>query len=238
MKFLASLASASVLLLSTSSAALFLNEIRVDQSGSDNDEYFEVFSDDPANDNLDGVSLIVIGDGGGGSGTIEQVTTFGDTPLAGDAFYLVAEASFSLGAADLTTALNFENSDNFTYLLVNGFTGMNGDDLDTDDDGVLDNTPWANVIDAVAFIENADVPPTGTEYAYPLTGVSIGPDGAFVPGHIYRDGDGTGPWTIGVFDPAVGDDTPGASNAVIPEPSVSLMLGLAGVLGLVRRRRR
>ena len=38
--------------------------------------------------------------------------------------------------------ISFENSENVTYLLVNGFTGVLGDDLDTNDDGTLDATPW------------------------------------------------------------------------------------------------
>ena len=64
-----------------------------------------------------------------------------------------------------------------------GFTGANGDDLDTDDDGTLDSTPWTSVVDAVSLIEEAN-PPSGTEYSYAvqLGGVTVGPDGSFAPG--------------------------------------------------------
>lgn len=216
--------------------ALQLNEIRLDQPGSDTDEYFEIFSTDPGGDSLAGVVLLVIGDGAGGSGVIENVTD-----LTGNSFsspyFVGAESSFTLGVADLTTSLNFENSDNVTYALVNGFTGANGDDLDTDDDGVLDITPWSGVIDAVALLESDTTPPTGTEWAYVGLGGSVGPDGSFVPGHAYRDSL-TGEWQVGQYDPAGGDDTPGAANPTsVPEPSTGALF-LLGFGALLWRRGR
>lgn len=51
-----------------------INEIRIDQPGADNDEYFELFGD-PMAPSLDGLTYIVIGDGAiaAGSGVIEAV---------------------------------------------------------------------------------------------------------------------------------------------------------------------
>ncbi len=227
-------------------SSVFLNEIRLDQPGGDNDEFIEFYSDAPGSDSFAGLTLIVIGDGAGGSGVIENVTdlsAFAD-PFAADAYAVVAEASFSIGTADFEATLDFENSDNVTYALVEGFTGVIADDLDTDDDGTLDSTPWSSVVDAVGLHEVAGgVPGTeggqSTEYSYPL-GASIGPDGIFVPGHVYRDGDAPGGWVIGAFDPDGGDDTPGAANlssAVIPEPSSALLLLLGGGFILGRRRK-
>ena len=97
-------------------------------------------------------------------------------------------------------------------MLVFGFTGNLNDDLDTDDNGILDVTPWATIVDSVAFIESATVPPTGTEYAYGYT--RVGPDASgFVPSHIYYCPDDD-TWSIGFFDIAAnpGIDTPGAPN--------------------------
>ena len=37
-----------------------------------------------------------------------------------------------------------------SLLLVKDFTGSPGTDLDTDNDGVLDSTPWDSIVDAVA----------------------------------------------------------------------------------------
>ncbi len=54
-----------------------------------------------------------------------------------------------------------------TILLVTGFSGSEGDDLDIDDDGVLDVTPWTAIDDGVAF----DAGGTGDRsYATPVLG--------------------------------------------------------------------
>ena len=184
-----------------------INELRIDQPGSDNDEYFELKGQVGAS--LDGVTYLVIGDGpAGGSGVIEAVIDLTGNAVGPMGLFVAAEATFGLGAADFTTSLNFENSDNVTHLLVFNFTGANGDDLDIDDDGTLDRTPWELVIDLIALIEEEN-PPQGTEYHYgPPT---IGPDGGSVPGHVFRcEPEGT--WTIGALDPAEGTDTPAAPN--------------------------
>ena len=188
-----------------------INEIRIDQPGSDNDEYFELSG--PAGSSLSGLTYLVIGDGTGGSGVVEAVVALSGQ-IGTDGLFVVAEDTFTLGTADLVAALNFENSDNVTHLLVQGFTGANGDDLDTNDDGVLDSTPWTDELDRVALIEE-DNPPTDTEFHYgPPT---VGPDGPFVPGHVFDCPDPDG-WQIGAFDPVGGDDTPGAVNPCETEP--------------------
>ena len=200
-----------------------INEIRIDQTGTDTDEYFELIG--PPNDLLVGLTYIVIGDGATASGTIEAVVDLTGQTLDANGLFVAAEATISLGTANLTASLNFENSDNVTHLLVDGFTGADGDDLDTNDDGTLDVTPWTSVVDAVALII-ADPPEVGQEFVYAvqLGGQNVGPDGTFVPGHVYRctpDGD----WVIGPFDPTGGDDTPGAANEACPTgPVVNLFV--------------
>jgi len=195
----------------TVGAQAAINELRVDQTSTDNDEYFELYGT-PAT-SLTGLTYIVIGDGTGGSGVIEAVVDLTGQTIPGTGFFVTAEATFTLGTADYTTNLNFENSDNVTHLLVSGFSGSNGDDLDTDDDCVLDVTPWTAVVDGVALIEEEN-PPSGTEchYGNDLGLAVVGPDGGYAPGQIGRDPDGTGPWIIGDFDPAGGTDSPGATN--------------------------
>ncbi|MBN1976442.1 MAG: DUF11 domain-containing protein, partial [Anaerolineae bacterium] len=123
------------------------------------------------------------------------------------------ESTFSLGGtADLTTSLNFENSDNVTHLLVRGFAGASGDDLDTNDDGTLDNTPWSSVEDCVALLETVG----SGDLTYCAT--TVGPDGSFVPGHAYRCSPG---WFIGQFDPAGGADTPGQASTCVADVSIA-----------------
>ena len=50
-------------------AQVFISEIRIDQSGADTDEYFELAGTPGAS--LDGLTYLVIGDGSGGSGVID-----------------------------------------------------------------------------------------------------------------------------------------------------------------------
>ena len=69
----------AVVFLGTSLVAaqtVTISEIRIDQPGSDNDEYFELAG--APGTSLDGLTYIVIGDGTNGSGVIEAVV-----PLTG-----------------------------------------------------------------------------------------------------------------------------------------------------------
>ena len=64
---------------------LRINEIRVDQSGSDIDEYFELFGG--ANDSLDALTYIVIGDGVGGSGVVDTAISLSGQTLDASGFF-------------------------------------------------------------------------------------------------------------------------------------------------------
>lgn len=199
----ATLAYAVAFLSSTALAVPSINEIRIDQPSADDDEYFELAG--AANESLDGLTYIVIGDGAGGSGVIEAIVDLAGQTIPADGFFLAAEGTFSLGTPDLTTDLAFENSDNVTHLLVSDFTGTDQQDLDTDDDGTLDVTPWTAIVDSVALVETVG----SGDLIYSTT--TVGPDGTFVPGHAFRMTDGDGTWQIGDFGAGV-DDSPGASN--------------------------
>jgi hypothetical protein len=185
-----------------------ISEVRIDQPGSDLDEFFELAG--PADAPLDGLAYIVIGDGtAGNNGVIEEATGLGGHSLDGGGLFVAAEATFGPGTADLITPLNFENGDNVTHMLVAGFTGTIGDDLDTDDDGVLEATPWVEILDSVALIDTAG----SGDRVYCAT--RLGPDGNGPPFHIHRCSPSL-VWRIGPQDPAAGDDTPGAENPSCP----------------------
>lgn len=202
-----------------------ITEIRIDQPGTDNDEYFEITG--PPNLSLNGLTYIVIGDDTtGASGVIESITPLNGKIIPADGYFMCVEPTFTLAPPaqrDFVTAanaLNFENLDNVTHLLVTNFTGTNGQDLDTDDDGVLDVAPWGAVVDAIGIVGPGVPGAPGIDYAYgaSLGFINIGPDGGFVPGQIYRC-DPFGSWKIGLlnpFDPAGGTDRPGIANIACP----------------------
>lgn len=220
-------------------ASILINEIRIDQPGNDNDEFVEFFSTLGGGESFAGLHYLVLGDGAGGSGTIEAVVDLGGQAFgAARPYFVIAEGTFTLGAADFTTNLNFENSDNVTHMLVSGFSGADGQDLDTDDDGILDVTPWTSIVDGVGLVRELN-PPTVTEFDYSASlGLpGVGPDGTFVPGTVMRAPDG-GDWVIGNFDhtSTTGNfNTPGVAN--IPEPSAVVLLA-GSVFALALRRRR
>lgn len=192
-----------------------INEIRIDQPDTDDDEYVELYR--AGGGSLAGHHYLVLGDDAvGSSGVIEVAIDLSLQTIPVDGFFLIGEGTLTLAVPDLVTDLNFENSDNVTHMLVTGFTGTEGEDLDTNDDGTLDVTPWMSVVDSIALVEVPNPPSAaGDEWTY---GPTIGPDGTFVPGHVYRNPDGNGSWNIGQFAIPGGADTPGSSNSVFPPP--------------------
>ena len=185
-----------------------INEYRIDQPSTDNDEYFEL-SGEPGT-SLDGLWFISIGDGSGGSGVVETAFDLTGNTIGSSGYFVAAEDTFTLGTADAVGNVNFENSDNLTFLLVRDFTGASGDDLDDGDDGEIDEpAPWSEIIDSIAVVESFG----SGDLIYSEN--TIGPDGTFVPAHGYRCFP-DGAWTIGEFVVTEGTDTPGADNLPCP----------------------
>jgi len=197
------------------SLAIRLNEIRVTQPGTDLDEYVELIG--PPRAPLDGITYVVLGDDVGGSGCIEEIVALDGHRIGDDGLFLIAQPSLTIVDAsrppDLVVWLNLENHDNLTHLLVRGFRGELGMDLDPGDVGRLECEPWDERLDGVATI-TAMIPPTpGAEWWY---APPVGPkrDGT-TPYHIRRDprcGTFCGIWQIGPDDPVHGHDTPGRPN--------------------------
>jgi hypothetical protein len=225
--------------------ALRLSEIRVDQQGADTDEYFEVSGRPTAS--LAGIWFLAIGDSGTDPGGVVEAAidlsawslgpngrlvareaSFGSTMLGGAALSVHADATDAVvGKGD---SINLENSDSVTYLLVRQFTGSAGADLDADNDGTLDGTPWAELLDAVAFVRAGAAEPV---YASVRVGpVQLSATGGMPP-HAWLADDG---WRVGEYG-SWSADTPGAPPAV-PAPGAAAMLAAAGTLAAARPRRR
>lgn len=218
-----------------------INEVRIDDPGADDDEYVELFTPTAGSVSLGRLFLVVIGDGSGGSGVVERAIDLSGQSID-DGYFLVGSEIMLLATPDLTAPANFlENSDNISILLVSDFTGSVGDDLDANDDGTLETKPWGTLLSGVSLVEepNLDdgaggfIKPGGTEWDYSADlGIeAVGPDGNFVPGHVFRSPNGSGDWQIGPFAPSAGDpdaeppvppvdvqDSPGAENGTVTPP--------------------
>ena len=70
------------------------------------------------------------------------------------------------------------------------------------------------------MLENAIDPATGQTSGGELVycANTVGPDGTFVPGHVERCPDTSGPWAVGTFDHTLLADSPGASNLCLTPP--------------------
>ncbi len=202
--------------------ALFINEIRVDQPGSDVNEYFELAG--TPGESLNGLSYLALGDrrADEGSGVVEAVIDLDGLLMPASGYLLVAESTFSLATADHTMVLSFENLDNVTHLLVAGFSGSLHADLDANDDGLLDTLPWTTLIDSVALVDELG----GGEQVY--SDNRVGPVTGGAPFHIYRSPDGVGAFIAGNSVPGLSNETPGAANSgqTVPEPTALLLTAL------------
>lgn len=195
-----------------------LNEFSASTTGTDV-EYVEIFGA-PSVDYSAYTVLEIEGDfvtTGAGAGVIDEVIPLGSTDANG--LYL----------ANLP-ANTLENG-TLTLLLVKGFTGALNTDLDTNNDGVFDITPWSALTDSVAVNDGGA---SDLTYGGPVLGVAY--DGlSFAPGGASRIPDGfdtesATDWVRNDFDLAgisgftgtivLGEayNTPGAPNQAYAPP--------------------
>jgi predicted extracellular nuclease len=191
-----------------------INEIQVSTSGTDW-EFFEL-QGIPGTD-LSGLTLVGIeSDFGSSAGTIDLVVDLTGQSIPADGFWLGISptgASTYGVTGELSIADNsFENS-TATYFLVSGFTGSQGTDLDGDNDGVLDSTPWGFVLDSINIRDAG-----ATDFDYGAS--SVGPDGSFLPSGTYRCPDAPiGDFDNNILNFSTPNGTPGAANNCATPPS-------------------
>ncbi len=204
------LVKAAVILEGNSTDPL-INEFVFDHIGIDTHEFVEVAGD--GDTDYSAFSLLQIeGDSSSSAeGVIDSVFPITTTNAAG---YWT------------TGFLNNElENGTVSLLLVEAFTGTTGLDLDTNDDGILDITPWLRIVDAVAVTDgsssdftyaNVTLPPGFDGTAGRVWGASRLPDkqDTDIPADWTRnDPDGAGlPGFIGTPDSNEALNTPGATN--------------------------
>lgn len=193
-----------------------INEFSASTTGTDV-EFVEIFGD--SDTDYSALTILEIeGDVASPTGTIDEVIPVGTTDSSG--FWVVNLASDTL-----------ENG-SVSLLLVDGFSGSAGDDLDTDNNGILDVTPWTELVDSVAINDGGA---GDLFYATTVLGPNYDGISSFAPGGASRIPDGydtesTTDWVRNDFDlagiptftgtPMVGEayNTPGAPNQIYVAP--------------------
>ena len=151
---------------------ILLNEANINPPGDDlNFDYVELLSSSIAAQSTNDLTLILIDtsagdDGLGNVGEISRVwsldalaTGRNGLLLLGDGYTSPPGGPFATAISPLTNTADpigmnsdaLASDDGFALLLVRGFSGKLGQDLDSTNDGILDSTPWTQVVDAIVF---------------------------------------------------------------------------------------
>lgn len=199
--------------------AQVLNEFVGNHTGADNFEFVEVLG--APNTDYSNLTVIQIeGDTGSDAGRISLAVAVGTTD---------ADGLWWSGFLDDPT----DHNDSYTYFLVDGFTGLVGQDLDAADDGTLDSTPWSSILDSVGVDDGGagdHFYGAETTLAEFFDGASFSPGGASrlpngsdtdqVADWTRNDWDGTGlPGLPGNLAPNEAVNTPGALNSTSLPPA-------------------
>jgi hypothetical protein len=242
-------------------STLRFNEVMVNVPGNDNGfEYFEVRGEPGAS--LAGVWIVTIDGDNNTTGTsvatgkVDFAYDLSAFSLGSNGLLLLRDSATVLqpapapettviagpdfqgcGSTNTLPAVNIDiENGTASYLLVRGFTGAICDDLDTDNNGTLDTTPWTQVLDAVGFanaedFRNPELAGLIHVYATQLGGLNItdtdpnSPAGGFTPDYFARvcnytvasDALGTNPGPYGVD---IGEVLyfPAGSTPLLPDP--------------------
>ena len=164
-----------------------INEFSASTAGTDV-EYVELLAE-PGTD-LSGVRVLEIeGDAGTSLGVVDEVVSFGAPDDEGRSLAWLPANALENGTMSL--------------LLVTGFSGALGDDLDANDDGAIDEIDGLDIVDAVAVHDGGP-----SDRAYGGTVLTASYDGgAFTVGAASRipdgaDTDSTADWVRNDFDKA------------------------------------
>ncbi len=192
-----------------------INEFVFNHTGSDTDEFVEIIAA-PETD-LSTYWIIEIDGDSNSAGTIDEVIQLGTTDVNG---YFTTPFGGNI----------YENG-TVALILVKNFTGSLGTDLDADDDGVFDTTPWEERIDDIGVNDGGatDLNYANVTLLQSFDGISFTVGGAsrFPNG---QDTDAPADWTRNDFDgsglmsfptviaePGEAVNTPNRENVVVED---------------------
>ncbi len=203
----------NICIKSTLDSAVVINEFVANHTGDDDAAFVELLAD--SSGRYPTLSLVEIaGDESDNPGRVRTI------------FPLNELSSFFLRwTTDMPAGLS---TGSMTLLLAEAFTAAVDYDLDTDDDGTLDATPWINLLDSVAVHDGGP-----GDHVYSNTVLNAVWGGGTCPGGASRfpdgiDTDTTTDWVTNGYDgaglpdilaspqPGYALNTPDAPNAVTP----------------------
>ncbi len=208
---------------SSPTSAQVINEFVGNHSGPDQFEFVEIFGT-PSTDYSNLTIIQIEGDFGEDAGIVQSVFPVGTTDA--DGYWWTGFNSDE-----------FEN-ESYTILLVDGWSGSDGADLDVGDDGTLDSTPWTSVLDSVAvldggandhsYLSQTDLMPNFDGDSFPPGGASRianGTDTDSVGDWTRNDWDGAGfPGQTGTLSATEAVNTPGIENSTSLPPAAPPVL--------------
>lgn len=201
-----------------------INEFVFNHTGSDTDEFVEILASVEAD--LSEYWLLEIEGDSNASGVIDEVIQLGTTDING--YFTTAFGS------------NIYENGTITLLLVKNFTGSLGQDLDTDDNGVFDITPWEERIDDIGVNDggasdlnyaNVTLLQSFDGSSFTIGGASRFPNGQdtdAVTDWTRNDFDGSGlpSFPAAIAEPGEAVNTPNRENVVIDDvdPTAAIVI--------------
>ena len=201
-----------------------------------------------------------------------QVELFGQAGASFDLWLLSIESDVTSGTGLVDSANNvtgtydanglavvdipdLENP-SFTFVLAGGFTGSTSTDIDTNNDGIVDDlSAFSNIMDAISISDATGEPVYGAQlggidFAYtgtePEQMFRLGSNGAWIAvNNVFDANAGIFDENLNSYVPSDFDSDPLAytfgainPNLAIPEPSTAALIGMAlAGFGLIRRRK-
>jgi len=145
--------------------AIQISEIRLDHQGDNRDIYIELSG--PAGASLDGLTYVILGDevqagiGGDGvpssQGRVQQAINLTGHQIGANGTFLIGKSGMTLATPDLSPDyFSIRRISNTTHLIVTGFAGYLGQDLDIFNTGFLAFQPWSSIVDSLSLRRSSD----------------------------------------------------------------------------------